>query len=458
MEMPKSTEAESEIIASILIFSSCHDDVFGMLKNDDFYKTRNKYMFEICRDRYTNGKVIDATEIAASIGDEASKYITKSDVGKYLDLPTAVVPQFTARILINTKMRRKTIELANALHKAAADMGRDIGELTRLGQEVLGVVSDGDDRQNPKRPQIKCAAMELIKMQIKDIKWVIPDFLPVGYSLLVGSPKMGKSMMALNLATAKATGGVALGRFRLSAGGVIYFALEDTLKRLQERMIQMLHGQPAPSNLIFITECARMGMGGLEQIEREIKNTLGVELVIIDTFAKVKSPMRSGTQAYDHDYTCGTAIKELADRYNIAVLVVHHDRKFQSDDPFEDVSGTYGVTGAVDSIFILKRSKPTGDVVMHSTGRDIERQSWAVSFDPNLLLWTITGTAFELQNTKTKQMIYDAIRAHGPVGPSEIQKITETPSATIYRVLLELQNENFINKVARGKYVAHSFS
>jgi replicative DNA helicase len=390
MESPKSTEAENEIIASVLINSSCHDDVFELLNRDHFYKTRNRTMFGMCQDRYRRGEPISAAEIASGIGDEALKYITKSDVGKYLDEPTAIDPKWTARILITTATRRKAIELSNALTKAASDNSREISEISRLGQAVIDVVTEADDRQNLNRPQTSCAAMELIKMNIKEVKWVVPDFLPVGYSLLVGSPKMGKSMMALNLALAKTSGGMALGRFPVSAGGVIYYALEDTLRRLQSRMVQMLHGAPAPANLYFITECPRMGMGGLEQIERELKENPGTELVIIDTFAKIKSPMRSGTQAYDHDYTCGAAIKTMADKYNIAVLVVHHDRKFQSEDPFEDVSGTYGVTGAADSVFVLKRSKQTGDIVLHSVGRDIERQSLACSFDENLLLWTIT--------------------------------------------------------------------
>jgi hypothetical protein len=206
--------------------------------------------------------------------------------------------------------------------------------------------------------------------------------------------------------------------------------------------------------LYFITECPRMGMGGLEQIERELKENPGTELVIIDTFAKIKSPMRSGSQAYDHDYTCGAAIKALADRYNIAILVVHHDRKFQSEDPFEDVSGTYGVTGAADSVFVLKRSRQAGDIVLHSVGRDIDRQSLACTFDESLLLWTITGSAFDSQNVKSKMRVYEAITDHGPVSPAELEKITKIPPATIYRMLHDLREEKFIEKVGRGKYAA----
>ena len=57
-----------------------------------------------------------------------------------------------------------------------------------------------------------------------------------------------------------------------------------------------------------------------------------------------------------HGYDDISSIKRIADGFNIAVLLVHHLRKLQdSDDPFNDVSGSTGIIGAADTNFILCR-------------------------------------------------------------------------------------------------------
>ena len=46
-------------------------------------------------------------------------------------------------------------------------------------------------------------------------------------------------------------------------------------------------------------------------------------------------------------------LKNLADKYGIAILLIHHLRKEYDKDPFNRISGTTGIQGAVDSSFIL---------------------------------------------------------------------------------------------------------
>ena len=41
--------------------------------------------------------------------------------------------------------------------------------------------------------------------------------------------------------------------------------------------------------------------------------------------------------------------------HGVAVLLVHHLRKADSDDAFDTVSGTLGLTGSVDSVIVLRR-------------------------------------------------------------------------------------------------------
>ena len=63
---------------------------------------------------------------------------------------------------------------------------------------------------------------------------------------------------------------------------------------------------------------------------------------------------------YAGDYDDVSALKNISDKYGIAVMVVHHVRKLKDiSDPFNEVSGSTGITGAADTNFVLKRSRAT---------------------------------------------------------------------------------------------------
>jgi len=48
-------------------------------------------------------------------------------------------------------------------------------------------------------------------MVFPPIRWIVPDVLPEGATILAGRPKLGKSWMALDMALAVARGAYCLG-------------------------------------------------------------------------------------------------------------------------------------------------------------------------------------------------------------------------------------------------------
>ena len=57
-----------------------------------------------------------------------------------------------------------------------------------------------------------------------------------GLTIFVGRPKIGKSWMLYGLAGEVAQGVPALGKYETEAGDVLYLALEDGERRMQNRM------------------------------------------------------------------------------------------------------------------------------------------------------------------------------------------------------------------------------
>lgn len=67
---------------------------------------------------------------------------------------------------------------------------------------------------------------------------------------------------------------------------------------------------------------------------------------------------------------------------------MHHLRKLQdSDDPFNDVSGSTGIIGAADTNFILRRKRSGNAATLLVSGRDVEYQELTLQF--NDLVWEL---------------------------------------------------------------------
>ena len=75
---------------------------------------------------------------------------------------------------------------------------------------------------------------------------------------MAGAPKLGKSWLALSLGIAVGSGGVALSKIDVDQGYVLYLALEDNARRLQERLRLLLNGDGAPEGLRIETAWPRL--------------------------------------------------------------------------------------------------------------------------------------------------------------------------------------------------------
>ncbi|MBA7657619.1 hypothetical protein ES703_65558 [subsurface metagenome] len=167
-------------------------------------------------------------------------------------------------------------------------------------------------------------------------------------------------------------------------------------------------------------------------------------------------PALSGKQKtqYAIDYEDIRVIKELADKYNISILIVHHLRKTASEDIMDDISGTLGLTGAADGILVLKRITGKADAELNITGRDIEAEEYALKLHSDILSWELLGKAEEVKSTRIRQLIYDTIKdADMPITPKEIKEITGIQKSTLYWNLNRLQKDGSIEEAIKpGAY------
>ena len=225
--------------------------------------------------------------------------------------------------------------------------------------EVVRIVKSISERERSKSKTVEVhgiSAVELMAKEFPEPRWAIPGILPEGLNMLAGKPKKGKSIMSLNVGIAIAQGGLALGRIPVKKGTVLYLALEDTERRIKNRLELMLSdGGAPPDNLHFSTKWPRMNEGGLELLQEKIVKTPDTRLVIIDTLQKFRALVNRASNAYAADYEAVASIKEVADTLSVPILLIHHLRKSDSDDIFDTISGTLGLSGGVDGVLILKQ-------------------------------------------------------------------------------------------------------
>lgn len=223
---------------------------------------------------------------------------------------------------------------------------------------------------------------------------IVDGLLYSGTYLFVGAPKVGKSFFMAQLAY-HVSMGIKLWNYEVKKGTVLYLALEDTEKRLQERLFRM-YGTDSADNLHFTIWAKQLGSGLDEQLQRFVNEHPDTKLVIIDTLQKVREA--GGDKfSYANDYEIVGKLKQFADKNHICLLLVHHTRKQQAEDKFDMISGTNGLLGAADGAFLLQKEKRTSDAAaLDISGRDQQDQRLHLRRDADRLIWQLEKAETEL--------------------------------------------------------------
>ena len=235
------------------------------------------------------------------------------------------------------------------------------------------------------RPLVTVDGRTLMDRPLEPPNFVVDTLISQGLHILAGSPKVGKSWLALWLAVTVAKGEPVWG-MSVKQGTTLYLCLEDSVLRIQNRLFEIT--EDAPDSVHFCTECAPIGQG---------------------------RPVHDAT--YANDYRDLSVLKRLADKHGIAILLIHHLRKETADDVFNRISGTTAISGAVDSSFTLVEDRRgSGKAKLSCIGRDIEYRElslernvenvWEMVADsrtqPELLGDRITYLVSELMRDRTK--------------------------------------------------------
>ena len=239
---------------------------------------------------------------------------------------------------------------------------------------------------------------EIMTTVYKPIEFVIENLLAQGLYILAGAPKVGKSWLALDMCLSIAKGEKVLGQ-KTTQGTALYLCLEDSFARIQNRLYEITD-EPT-EKLHFSLLANSIGNGLEEQIEDFKSWHADLKVVFIDTLQMVRNETDT---SYGSDYKELSVLKNLADKLEITIVVVHHTRKCFDGDPFNMISGSTGLSGCVDGSFVLIENKRGSRTAMlHCVGRDIENAELSLQFDGDLKKWIVTD---EQNDCKSRDNIF----------------------------------------------------
>lgn len=284
------------------------------------------------------------------------------------------------------------------------------------------------------------AATDLLAMDFPELRWAITGILPEGAAVLAAAPKIGKSWMVDDWALAIAQGGFAMGATKVDQGQVLLLPLEDSHRRLQSRLKTLLRGRSLPQDRLDIAfNWPRFGEGFEEMIEAWVSTHRDARLIVVDTLAKVRPQQRATRQLYEVDYEDLSVLASIVRaRPGLALVAVHHDRKAEADDFLDSVSGSHGITGAADTVLVLRRSRGSADAVLHVTGRDVEEDDYGLRFTAGH--WELTGDLIA-DGSAERNAIATWLMEHGPAGPADVARALDRPPDATRQLMTEMRRD-----------------
>lgn len=298
---------------------------------------------------------------------------------------------------------------------------------------------------------------DIYKTDFPPIKFMVKDLLPEGLTILGGKPKIGKSFFALQLAIAVAKGLNFLKVLPCEKNSVLFLPYEDTLSRIKDRIKQKKEAF-IPKNLFipeFIQQFPTEKENGILEIKRIIKEK-NVNLIIIDTMSRFFANSSYGKLNYNDDYNTIAKLQKIAVN-GVAIIIIHHTIKTNSDYPFDMLQGSVGVTASPDTLMVLQEYNT--NFILHVKGRDIAHKKLSLTFSNKLMKWQLVNNLFESKLSAESKKVLLIFKKNPKTSFSltDIHKQVndKSPQNTDGKLKL-LLNKGLIKKIARGVYEYNS--
>jgi DNA primase catalytic core len=322
--------------------------------------------------------------------------------------------------------------------------------------DVIGKSVDPDDLESGRFPEITrnnnllpltvMGLDELLGRDFAEKEMVSNGILSHERTLLlIGAPKTGKSMLALNLAIALASGTDWLGFEIPEPQNVMYLSAEGGPALLQERLKAMIPEVEIPSDKLSFwwPEKENLHIGAVETEDRLIEaiRSRKVSVVMFDPLIKFHTVDENSSKEMS---AVLKSFQRIRLETNVAMVIVHHSRKSGMNTKrgsAQEARGSSVLHGEVDAVAVLER-KANSDIrtldfdLRHAAVPD----TMVLTLDPDSLTFSTTERKASLKSP-TKAKIMRALKEMGEATSPDLEAPTGLQDRTIRRHLEQLKKE-----------------
>ena len=283
----------------------------------------------------------------------------------------------------------------------------------------IGVV---DEERAKKTHRDFTNGVDMRALRTKDIpplKFAIDAILPEGLVLFCGRAKSMKSWTMLLICYLVQNGMDALGR-ETTQGDCLYLGLEDSERRLKDREHKLGIDNLTPPYVDVDAPFLKMGLE--ESLQQWIDDVANPRLIVIDTLARVKQAMgrRSGT-AYDSDNETLRDIQKLAVKNGVTIVLVSHLNKAPQDYAFDKITGSTGLQGMSDAMWLCERGETGAQSTLVGRGRDIHDFEYSLNWNEETWRYDYVGNLGEVTLNENRKEIINAMKQITAQGGEQVR-------------------------------------
>jgi hypothetical protein len=231
--------------------------------------------------------------------------------------------------------------------------------------------------------------------------------------------------------------------------------LEDSVVRFKQRLHRLLGDSPPPDRAFFARKWGQLP-DAAKQIRAWLKQADKPQLVVVDTFAKIRGrPRRWDTSGiYERDYQDVSLLQDLAQDFQVALLLVHHTNKGDDDGDFRRISGTQGLTGAADAMWLMQTDREAMEATLVMAGREVADKRLWLRMDDDTGVWKCAGSLADMKRRQSEMKIIEAMIEIGrPANQSEIGRYCGLTQQAVSKTFKMLLADGIIQKSVTGKFV-----
>ena len=347
MDISLTIEIEKKLLSSLML---CEGEaipkVSPIINADDFYRPEHKRIYAALLRLNDNGVPLDILAVENELErSNELKYVTHSYLFGLLNLEyTTARAEYYAGVVKKMSQLRRIVELGREITDDATYERRTPEEIMAYAEENFAATVKTKESAIESVQEIAVSAYCDLGKQTPGMQGLTTGFWDLNkltgglrksdLIILAARPSMGKTALALNIATAAS-----------KVGTVLMFSLEMSKKQLAQRLLSSLSGVEATriqnstltqeevnkvagglesvDNLkLFIDDTGALSLFELKQTARRVKREHGLELIVIDYIQLMQGSKEYRGNRVQEVSELSRGLKALARELDVPILAL----------------------------------------------------------------------------------------------------------------------------------------